>query len=161
MIRFLGNIEVKVDVKGRVFIPACFRKQLQSASEERLIMRKDIFQDCLVLYPESVWNEELNELRSKLSKWNSKHQLIFRQFVSDVEVLEPDGNGRILISKRYLQLCNIHAIVKFIGIDNKIEIWSKEKAERPFMPSKEFGEAMEKLMGNNGNEKELKDNQNS
>ena len=47
MIRFLGNIEAKADTKGRVFIPAIFRKQLQAASEERLIMRKDVFQDCL------------------------------------------------------------------------------------------------------------------
>ena len=82
MIRFLGNIEAKADAKGRVFIPATFRKQLQIASEEKLIMRKDVFQDCLTLYPESVWNEELNELRSRLNKWNSKHQLIFRQFDS-------------------------------------------------------------------------------
>ena len=52
MIRFLGNIEAKADTKGRVFIPAIFRKQLQAASEERLIMRKDVFQDCLTLYPE-------------------------------------------------------------------------------------------------------------
>lgn len=51
MIRFLGNIEVRADAKGRVFIPATFRKQLQAASEERLIMRKDVFQDCLTLYP--------------------------------------------------------------------------------------------------------------
>lgn len=49
MIRFLGNIEAKTDAKGRVFIPAGFRKQLQAASEERLVLRKDVFQDCLVL----------------------------------------------------------------------------------------------------------------
>lgn len=127
MIRFLGNIEAKADTKGRVFIPAIFRKQLQAASEERLIMRKDVFQDCLTLYPEGVWNEELNELRSRLNKWNNKHQLIFRQFVSDVEVVTPDSNGRILIPKRYLQICNIHGDIRFIGIDNKIEIWSKER----------------------------------
>ena len=42
MIRFLGNIEVRADAKGRVFIPATFRKQLQAASEERLIMRRRI-----------------------------------------------------------------------------------------------------------------------
>src|SRR3712207_9365824 len=99
MIRFLGNIEAKADTKGRIFIPAAFRKQLQAASEERLIMRKDVFQDCLTLYPESVWNEELSELRSRLNKWSSKHQLIFRQFVSDVEVVTPDNNGRILRSE--------------------------------------------------------------
>lgn len=146
MIRFLGNIEARADAKGRVFIPATFRKQLQAASEERLIMRKDVFQDCLTLYPESVWNEELNELRSRLNKWNSKHQLIFRQFVSDVEVVTQDSNGRILIPKRYLQICDIRGDIRFIGVDNKIEIWAKERTEQPFMSSEEFGAALEEIM---------------
>lgn len=154
MIRFLGNIEAKADTKGRVFIPAAFRKQLQAASEERLIMRKDVFQDCLTLYPESVWNEELSELRSRLNKWSSKHQLIFRQFVSDVEVVTPDNNGRILIPKRYLQICNIHGDIRFIGIDNKIEIWAKERAEQPFMPPEAFGKALEEIMNKQQSEDE-------
>ena len=106
MIRFLGNIEVRADAKGRVFIPATFRKQLQAASEERLIMRKDVFQDCLT----------------------------------------PDSNGRILIPKRYLQICNIRGDIRFIGIDNKIEIWAKERAEQPFMSPEEFGAALEEIM---------------
>lgn len=99
----LGNIEAKADAKGRVFIPATFRKQLQAASEERLVLRKDVYQDCLVLYPESVWFATQNQLRCRLNKWNAKQQMIFRQFVSDAEVMTPDGNGRILLPKRYLQ----------------------------------------------------------
>ncbi|MCC8188301.1 MAG: division/cell wall cluster transcriptional repressor MraZ [Bacteroides sp.] len=153
MIRFLGNIEAKADMKGRIFIPVQFRKQLQAASEERLIMRKDVFQDCLVLYPESVWNEKLNELRSRLNKWNATHQLIFRQFVSDVEIISPDSNGRILIPKRYLQITGIRSEVRFIGIDNKIEIWAREKTEQPFMPAEAFGAALEEIMKAPGEEK--------
>ncbi len=151
--RFLGNIEARADEKGRVFIPATFRKQLAAASEEKLVMRKDVYQDCLVLYPESVWDEELSILRSRLNQWNSKHQLIFRQFVSDVEIVIPDGNGRILLPKRYLQLVGIHGDVRFIGVDNKIEIWSKEKTEQPFMAPEEFGAALEEIMGNDFSDK--------
>jgi len=29
-------------------------------------MRKDVFQSCLTLYPESVWNEQMDLLRKKL-----------------------------------------------------------------------------------------------
>ena len=123
MIQFLGNIEAKVDAKGRVFIPATFRKQLQAASEERLVLRKDVYQDCLVLYPESVWFATQNQLRCRLNKWNAKQQMIFRQFVSDAEVMPPDGNGRILLPKRYLQMAGIQSDVRFIGVDNTIEIW--------------------------------------
>lgn len=146
MIRFLGNIEAKADAKGRLFIPAQFRKQLQAANEERIVLRKDIFQACLVLYPESVWNDELSELRARLNKWNAQHQQIFRQFVSDVEIITPDSNGRILIPKRYLQMAGISQEVRFIGMDNIIEVWAKERMEKPFMEPDEFGREIEKIM---------------
>ena len=102
--RFLGNIEAKTDAKGRVFLPAAFRKVLQSLGSEPLVLRKDVFQSCLVLYPEQVWNEQMDLLRQRLSRWNQQHQLIFRQFVSDVEIVVLDGNGRFLIPKRYLKM---------------------------------------------------------
>ena len=145
--RFLGNSEAKIDIKGRVFLPAMFRKQLQTAAEECLIMRKDTYQYCLVLYPESAWNVQMNELRSRLDNWNPKHQMIFRQFVSDVEIITLDANGRFLIPKRYLKLANIEQEVRFIGMDDTIEIWSKETVENPFMSPEEFGEALESIMG--------------
>ena len=94
--RFLGNIEAKTDAKGRVFLPAIFRKVLQAASEESLVMRKDVFQPCLVLYPESVWNEQMDTMRKSLNRWNREEQEIYRQFVSDVELVTLDGNGRFL-----------------------------------------------------------------
>lgn len=146
MLQFLGNIEAKTDAKGRVFIPAIFRKQLQIASEERLVLRKDVFQDCLVLYPESVWFATQNELRRRLSIWNARQQTIFRQFVSDAEVVVPDSNGRILLPKRYLQLANIENEVRFIGVDNTIEIWAKARADQPFMSPEDFSAALEETL---------------
>lgn len=151
MIRFLGNIEAKADAKGRVFIPAGFRKQLQAASEERLVLRKDAYQDCLVLYPESAWFSTLNQLRQRLNKWNARQQTIFRQFVSDAEIVVPDGNGRILIPKRYLQMVGIQSDVRFIGMDNTIEIWAKERAEQPFMSPEEFSQALQEVLGDENN----------
>lgn len=145
--RFLGNSEAKADAKGRVFLPANFRKQLQAASEECLVMRKDTYQDCLILYPESAWNEQMNELRSRLNRWNQKHQMIFRQFVSDVELVTLDANGRFLIPKRYQKLAGIVQDVRFIGMDDTIEIWSKEVADKPFMSPEDFGRELEEIMG--------------
>lgn len=146
MMHFWGNTEAKTDTKGRVFIPSGFRKQLQTASEERLIMKKDIFQNCLTLYPESTWNEDLNEFRKRLNKWDSQHQLLFRQYISDVEQVTIDSNGRILIPKRYLAMCNIVSDIKFIGLDNKIEIWAKELTTKPFMSAEDFKQTLKEVM---------------
>ena len=144
--RFLGDVEAKTDMKGRAFLPAVFRKVLQASGQENLIMRKDIFQDCLVLYPESVWNEQMDTLRQRLNRFNAAHQRIFRQFVSEVEMLTLDGNGRFLIPKRYMQAAGIQQTVKFIGMGDTIEIWAAEKIEASQMGGEEFGQALEDIM---------------
>ena len=144
--RLLGNIEAKTDVKGRVFLPASFRKVLQASGEESLILRKDVYQACLVLYPEKVWNEQLDMLRSRLNRWNPAHQQIFRQYLYDVEIITPDSSGRILIPKKYLQTVGIEQSLRFIGMGDYIEIWSTENTEKTFIPQEEFTNALESLM---------------
>ena len=144
--QFLGNIEARADAKGRIFVPAAFRKRLQGADEEFLVLRKDIFQDCLVLYPGTVWENEIEALRSRLNKWNKEQQQVFRQFVLDAERLEMDANGRILIPRRYMVLVGIESEVRFLGVDDTIEIWAKEKLEKPLVDPDEFSERLQELM---------------
>ena len=144
--RFLGNIEAKADAKGRVFLPATFRKVLQSAGEEVLVMRKDVYQKCLVLYPESTWNRRMDALLAKVNEWDDVGQQVVRQYVSEAEVLTLDGNGRFLIPKRYLQMAEIIQSVRFIGVNDAIEIWASEKTEKPFLEQEEFSEKLKKIM---------------
>ncbi len=146
MAHFLGNFEAKADSKGRIFVPAVFRKLLQLQGEDYFVLRKDIFQDCLVLYPGSVWENEIEILRNKLNKWNKTEQQVFRQFVLDAERLEMDASGRILISKRYLELVEINSHVRFLGVDNTIEIWAKDKLEIPLMVPEDFAKEIQQLM---------------
>jgi MraZ protein len=96
-----------------------------------------------------VWNEELDELLSRMNKWKGTHQHILRQYMSDLEILVPDSSGRILITKRYLQLASIQTDIRLIGVGNEMEIWSKEKTEQPFMPPEVFSAELEKLMNSN------------
>ena len=147
--RFLGNIEAKADAKGRAFLPATFRKVLQTGGEERLVLRKDVFQTCLVLYPESVWNEQMDSMRQRLNRWNKTQQQVFRQFMSDVELVSLDGNGRFLIPKRFQRMANIEQEIRFIGMGDTIEIWSNNEAEQQKMSAEDFGNALEELMTDN------------
>ena len=147
--RFLGNIEAKADAKGRAFLPATFRKVLQTGGEERLVLRKDVFQTCLVLYPESVWNEQMDSMRQRLNRWNKTQQQVFRQFVSDVELVSLDGNGRFVIPKRFQRMANIEQEIRFIGMGDTIEIWSNSEAEQQKMSAEDFGNALEELMTDN------------
>lgn len=148
MLQFLGNIEAKIDAKARLFVPAAFRKILQSSDQNTLILRKDLFQDCLILYPLQVWEEELTKLRSRLNRWDMEQQALFRQFVVDAERLEMDTNGRILIPKRYCQMVGISTDVRFLGVDNTIEIWTNDALDKTLIPAKDFSSRIQALMNN-------------
>lgn len=143
--RFLGNIEAKTDAKGRAFLPASFRKVLQASGDESMVLRKDEYQPCLVLYPLSVWNQKTDELRTRLNLWDPRHRQIFRQFTAFAMELTLDGNGRFLLPRNYMKQANIEQDIRFIGFDDKIEIWAA--SEDPFMKPEEFGAELAKLMG--------------
>ena len=144
--RFLGNIEAKTDTKGRAFLPAVFRKVLQASGEENLVLRRDVFQKCLVLYPESLWNARLDLLKQQLRPWKQSHQQMFRQFVSEAEVVTLDGNGRFLISKRLQKIAEIDQDIQFIGMDDTIEIWSPRNLEQTLKTDEDFGSEFENIM---------------
>lgn len=152
--RFLGNIEAKTDSKGRAFLPATFRKILQVSGEENLVLRKDVFQPCLVIYPESVWNNQLDNLRTRLSRWNAKEQQIYRTFIADAILLTLDGNGRFLIPKRLLKMAEIEQGIRFIGMGDTIEIWRSEGEEASFMEPEDFSKALQEVMTFNNEETE-------
>lgn len=144
--RFLGNIEAKTDAKGRAFLPSVFRKVLQASGEEKLILRKDVFQKCLVLYPESVWNERLDLLKSHLKPWQPAHRQMLRQFVSEAEAIVLDGNGRFLISKRLMKVAGISQDIQFVGMDDIIEIWNPQHLDETMKSEDEFGVEFESIM---------------
>jgi len=144
--RFLGNIEAKTDAKGRAFLPAVFRKVLQASGEENLVLRKDVFQSCLVLYPESVWNARLDMLKQQLRPWKPAHQQIFRQFVSEAEVVKLDGNGRFLISRRLQRASDISQDIQFIGMDDTIELWAPQNLQKTLRTDEDFSKEFEDIM---------------
>ena len=90
----------------------------------------------------------MDQMRARLNRWNRQHQQVFRQFVSEVELLTLDGNGRFLIPKRYQRMAEIEQDIKFVGMGDTIEIWSNKKAEEQQMKPEDFEAALEDLMGN-------------
>lgn len=147
MVRFIGEYPAKTDAKGRVFLPAAFRKVLEAEGEQGLVLRQDVFQHCLVLYPESVWGAQLEDLRGKVNQWNSKQQMLLRMFEADAEPVELDSQGRLLISKRKLQYAGIEGDVRFLAMVDRIEIWSKQTLEDVKAQNENLGQELEAMFG--------------
>ncbi len=123
---FIGNIEGRLDEKGRIFVPAGYRKILAEAESKRIVMRRDTDNECLMFYPEEVWNEKVEQLRQTLDEWDPEDQLILMQFMADAEYLEMDGQGRILLQKKNLETIGAQQDVLFVGMLNRFAVWAPE-----------------------------------
>ena len=144
--RFTGNIDAKVDEKGRVFVPSSFRKILQKEEEQGLILRRDIFQRCLILYPQQVWDKQVAAITAKTNMFDRNGRNALRQFVAGAEAVSLDSGGRILIPKRYLEEAGIKNDVRFIGVDNTIEVWNKQDAEALLGQPEALADCLEEMM---------------
>lgn len=147
MSTFIGKYEAKADVKGRIFIPSAYRKLLPDIDRERVVMRKDAENECLIIYPEHIWNEKLEGFKSKLDEWNPTDQLLLMQFVSDAEWLDIDSQGRVLISKKNLQAIGVeNAEVLFVGMIDRFAVWSKVGYEQAKMSQGDFAALLKERM---------------
>ncbi len=138
MATFIGNIEAKVDEKGRIFVPAAYRKILVEQDSKRIVMRRDTDNECLILYPEQVWNEKVMELRQALDEWDPEDQILLMQFMSDAEFLEPDNQGRIYLQKKNLEIIGAKNNVLIVGMLDRFALWSPETFEMKKMDQHEL-----------------------
>lgn len=147
---FIGQISAKLDAKNRVFLPAAFRRILQDARVERLVVRKDFFENCLVIYPEDQWKAEVEKVRSRLNRFDSRQQMVYRKMVSEAQEVQLDSSGRMLVAKALLEKVGIDQEVLFVGMENTIEMWAPQAAEtlqgQPFMTDEDFAEGIKEFM---------------
>ena len=128
MITFTGEYPSKLDDKGRLVLPSALRKAIPEGGDMRFVVKRDIFSDCLQMYTYEEWQRRSEEVRSRLDFFNEEHCRFWREFMRNLEVVEPDSKfGRISISSRLLKSIGVVRDVIFSGSYNWIEIWDKEK----------------------------------
>ena len=67
MSSFIGDNTCKADNKCRVVVPASFRKAMVASCQSVFVLRKNVFEKCLDMYPMDEWERMIAGIRSKLS----------------------------------------------------------------------------------------------
>lgn len=138
MVTFTGEYPSKVDDKGRLVMPSALRKVMPEDADMRFVVKRDIFSDCLQMYTFEEWQRRSEEVRSKLNFFNEDHCRFWREFMRNLEVVEPDPKfGRISISSRLLGSIGVSKDVIFSGSYSWIEIWDKDRYEASALTNEE------------------------
>jgi MraZ protein len=118
---FLGEFEHTVDDKGRLTIPARFRRRLAAG----LVVTKGI-DPCLWLYPADGWSE-LAERISALPRTDPKAREFRRQVFGGASDVEPDKQGRVNLPPYLRQYAHIDNQAVVVGLHDYCEIWNPEQ----------------------------------
>jgi MraZ protein len=119
---FMGEFEHSIDAKGRIIIPSKFREDLG----EKFYVTIGL-DGCLFAYPQKEWEAFSDEIR-KLPGTKEARQMQ-RTFFGKATACEVDKQGRILIPAVLREAGGLEKDIVFVGVLNKIEIWSKERFE--------------------------------
>ena len=126
---FMGEYHHSIDAKGRIIIPAKVRDGLG----ENFIVTRGL-DGCLFLYPKLEWDKKIEKFK-ELPDTKDKRQFM-RIFLSGATICEYDKQGRINIPNPLIEFAKLEKDCIIIGVDEKLEIWSKERWEE-FIASNE------------------------
>ena len=114
------------------------------------MVRKDYFENCLVVYPAAQWQEEIAGVRAKLNRFDGNQQMVYRKLVSEAQEVQLDSNGRMLLPQTLLNKAGIKQDALFVGMEQTIEIWAPDiaaaESRQPFMSDSEFADSLKKFM---------------
>ncbi len=148
MATFIGDFVCKADAKGRIVLPSLFKKVMNAMEENRFVVRKDLFDDCLIMSPYPDWEEEMSDIKARINMYNRAENKFYRQYFRGAAEVTFDANGRMLLPKRLLEKINLPKEIVLVGVDSKIELWSKEVYESDEMNEDELALMAERILGN-------------
>lgn len=125
--RFIGTALQTVDSKGRVVLPARFKRLLTPGDQDTMVLTAGR-ESCLLLYPLTEWGR-LAELLDSMPRGPAKRDAI-RTISDNTTELELDAAGRLTLPREFLSRVGIDRDVALVGQLRYIELWAREPYER-------------------------------
>ena len=121
---FIGEFQHNLDTKGRVAVPAKFRRKISGGA---IITRG--LDHCLFIFTKKDWQILADKLVTlPLSQANSR--AFVRLMLSGASDVNLDSQGRVLIPDYLRTYAGLKKSTKVIGVYNRMEIWDETAWER-------------------------------
>jgi len=128
MATFRGSYKHSIDHKGRVSIPARFRRLLSGDASETFVILRG-FDACVSLYPADEFKRLEDRLRSR-SFSDQTARRYQRLLLLDSRDETLDAQGRVAIPPSLIAHAGLKKEVLVNGVLDHIEIWSPEAFEK-------------------------------
>lgn len=138
MIEFAGTYSATIDDKGRIVLPASFKKELGELANESLVIEKNLHKNCLDIHPEKFWRKRVEDFKSVLDPFDEDDDALLQFFYQNFIKVSMAPNGRLNIPDAYLKYANLEKGAEFIGMGESIRLLAVGKTGRQEMSKDEF-----------------------
>jgi len=121
---FKGTYHHRIDGKGRLPVPAPFRRRLAEAGTHGFVLT--LLDECLAAYPPAEW-EKLEAQLAALPAFSRPVKGLARLLASRAVDCELDGQGRILLPAGLRAAAGLGREATVVGVLNRFEVWSPER----------------------------------
>ncbi|MEL6674899.1 MAG: division/cell wall cluster transcriptional repressor MraZ [Bacteroidota bacterium] len=146
MISLIGEYHCKLDAKGRFLMPAGLRKLLPMDQQTNFVVNRGM-DNCLILWPLSVWNEESAKVMG-LNTYKEKNRRFRRFFFQGARQIALDGSGRVLLTNMLTEYAKLDKEIVLVAQGDRVEIWGGEVYNSMLTePDFDIGDLSEEVMG--------------
>jgi MraZ protein len=125
---FLGTHQNRLDVKGRVSVPAPFRAAVKDADgSTALILRPSHKHPCIEAWPAPVFHALAAPLQN-LDLFSEAHDDMAAALYADAYPVEADKEGRVMLPAELVAHAGLGDAVTFVGLGNVFQIWEPAAA---------------------------------
>jgi len=117
----LGNYQARVDEKGRLKIPAAFLEELREHGNQFFVTSEN--GDFVRIYPMRYWRG-IEEKLAKLSSHNKTRQKFLARMNYYGQIVEVDGQGRLLIQPILREAAQMKGDVDVMGSLDYLDVWN-------------------------------------
>ena len=147
MATFRGSYKHSIDHKGRVSIPARFRRLLSGDASETFVVLRGL-DACVSLFPADEFKRLEDRLRSR-SFSDPTHRRYQRHMLLDSRDETLDAQGRVAIPPSLIAHAALKKEVLVNGVLDHIELWKPENFKKYIESKKEsYEKVVEQVMGN-------------
>jgi MraZ protein len=123
---FKGTYRHKIDLKGRLPVPAAFRRDLAETGAATVVVT--LLDQCLAAYAPGEW-ARLEQQLASLPAFSGPVKALTRLLASRAADCELDVQGRILLPPVLRAAARLQRDAVVVGVLNRFEIWTPEAWE--------------------------------
>ncbi len=125
---FKGTFHHRIDPKGRIPVPAPFRRQLAAEGVAPGLV-VTLLDECLAAYPQDEWTRLESHLKA-MPPFSKTAKALSRVLASHAVDCELDVQGRIRLPPLLRKATGLESEAVVVGVVERFEIWAPDRWER-------------------------------